>query len=211
MLALVLIGGVVSFMTAGPKVAKKTKPKTDLVFVNLPPPPPPPPPPPKVEPPPPKDEPPPKEEDMPPEEAPPDEPQEAPADEPPADDALGTNNKGNGPDMGLVAGGGSGRIGGKAGSGGIGGDGVARYKRILADSITAALQRDSRTNKAKTSVQLDIKQDSSGQITDVQVIGTSGNPDTDRAYQEVLLGLQLSEPPPSKMKKFISLRTKPSR
>lgn len=200
MLALVLLGGIASFMTSDGKPKKVTPRKNEFVTVTLPPPPPPPPPP-KVEPP--KQEEPPKEdeivEEQPVDLTPPDEPVDAP----PSED-LGTNiTGGNGPDMGLSAGGGSGRPGGR--KSGLGGTNVyARYSLSAKATIESALRNDPVTRKAiLNGLVLEFWPDSNGRITRARIISASAGSVLDQAVKRVLVGLQTppartaSEMPPS--------------
>jgi periplasmic protein TonB len=205
MLALVLGGGVISFLNTGGKSPKRSVAKSDTITVTLPPPPPPPPPP-KVEPPPPQDEP--KKEEMVeqdpvPENEPP--PVEAPVDEPPSE-TLGTNNTGNGPNMGLSRNGGNG--GGNRNSiGGQKGSKFGSYAAKVQRSIKDALDRNSSTNKSTFSIQVRIWADSNGLVTRAQLVGSTGNSSVDQAIKnQVLAGLQLPEPPPSDMPMPINLR-----
>jgi periplasmic protein TonB len=200
MLALVLLGGIASFMASDGKPKKVTPRKNEFVTITLPPPPPPPPPP-KVEPP--KQEEPPKEDEIVEEEpvdlTPPDEPVEAP----PSED-LGTNiTGGNGPDMGLSAGGGNGRAGGR--KGGLGGTNVyARYSLTAKATIESALRNDPVTRKAiLNGLVLEFWPDSGGTITRARIIGSSAGSEMDQAVKRVLVGLRTppartaAEMPPS--------------
>lgn len=200
MLALVLLGGIASFMASDGKPKKVTPRKNEFVTVTLPPPPPPPPPP-KVEQP--KQEEPPKEdeivEEQPVDLTPPDEPVDAP----PSED-LGTNiTGGNGPDMGLSAGGGNGRAGGR--KSGLGGTSVyARYSLSAKATIESALRNDPVTRKAiLNGLVLEFWPDSNGRITRARILSASAGSVLDQAVKRVLVGLQTppartaSEMPPS--------------
>ncbi len=206
MLALVLGGGVISFMTAGGKSPKRVAAKQEPFIVTLPPPPPPPPPP-KVEPPPPKEEPP-KTEEMVEQEPVPDNeppPVEAPANTPPSED-LGTNNTGNGPSMGLTRNGGNG-IGNRNSIGGKKGSKYGWYAAKVQTTIADALRGNSNTRSAILSLQVRIWADTEGRITRASLVGTSGNPAIDTALKnQVLTGLQLPEAPPAGMPMPINLR-----
>jgi periplasmic protein TonB len=206
LLAIVLLGGIASFLSNGGK-SKKTAPrKSEIVQITLPPPPPPPPPPPKVEPPPPKDEPP-KEEEM-------VEQEPVPNDEPPPDDTppeapsedLSTGIAGNGPDMGLSSGSGNGgKIGGTGRRGG--GSKFGWYAAKVQSSIAEALRRHPSTRNAKMVLQVRVWPDSNGRITRAQLVGSSGNPAVDQAIKgQILTGLQLPQPPPADMPVPIVLR-----
>lgn len=208
MLAVVLLCGVVSFLTSGGKSSRPSAKKSDMVMITLPPPPPPPPPP-KVEPPPPKDEPPPDKEQM-------VEQEPVPDDEPPPDNSppealptedLGTGIAGNGPDMGLshAGSGGTGKIGGAGKRGG--GSRFGWYAAKVQSSIADALRRNPATKSATMTLQIRVWPDANGRITRAQLVGTTGNPAVDQAIKEqVLTGLQLPEAPPADMPTPIVLR-----
>ncbi len=206
MLAVVLLGGIFSFMMSGKKSKRAAPPRQEIVTITLPPPPPPPPLP-KVEPPPPEDVPPPEKEmvmqDPVPDDEPP--PDDSPPDAPPSDD-LTTGIAGNGPDMGLRSGtGGSGRIGGTGRKGG--GSKWGYYAAKVQTSIADALRRNSSTRSASFSMQVKVWADSSGRITRAQLVGTSGNDAVDQAIKsQVLAGLQLPSPPPDDMPMPINMR-----
>jgi outer membrane biosynthesis protein TonB len=208
MLAVVLLGGVVSFLTSGGKSSRPSSKKSDMVTITLPPPPPPPPPP-KVEPPPPKDEPPPDKEQMVEQEPVPDNeppPDNSPPEAPPSED-LGTGIAGNGPDMGLgsAGSGGSGKIGGTGKRGG--GSKFGWYAAKVQSSIADALRRNPATKSATMTLQIRVWPDANGRITRAQLVGTTGNPAVDQAIKDqVLTGLQLPEAPPADMPTPIVLR-----
>lgn len=208
MLAVVLLGGVVSFLTSGGKSSRPSAKKSDMVTITLPPPPPPPPPP-KVEPPPPKDEPPPDKEQMVEQEPVPDNeppPDNSPPEAPPSED-LGTGIAGNGPDMGLsrAGSGGTGKIGGTGKRGG--GSKFGWYAAKVQSSIADALRRNPATKSATMTLQIRVWPDANGRITRAQLVGTTGNPAVDQAIKDqVLTGLQLPEAPPADMPTPIVLR-----
>ena len=193
MLALVLLGGIISFATSGGKTKKISPRKNEFVTITLPPPPPPPPPPPKVDPP--KQEEPPKKDEIVEEEpvdlTPPDEPAEAP----PSED-LGTNNTGSGgPNMGLTQGGGNGKAGGRR-SGLGGANKYARYSISAKASIENALRSDPVTRKAiLNGMTLEFWPDSSGNIIRARIIGSSAGSVIDEAVKRVLVGLQTPPAP----------------
>jgi hypothetical protein len=204
LLAVVLLGGVVSFLLGGGKSTKTVAKKNDIVTITLPPPPPPPPP--KVEPP--KPEPPPEDkvqelvEEPPLEEPPP----EAPNEEPPAE-VLGTNIQGNGPGMAGL---------GKAGNGGgnrnsIGGAGgkQARIdwyaKKILVATIKQALERDPSTKQIIMDDGIRLWVDNDGRVTRVKPLGSISNL---AAIEQVLIGLQTSQAPPTGMPPYIDFKIK---
>lgn len=186
MLAVVMLGGVVSFLTGGGQSHRPAAKKSDIVTITLPPPPPPP----KIEPP--KVEPPPDDkkdeivEEKPVDLTPPDEP--APVDTP--SENLGTNITGNGPDMGLTRGGGNGMIGGR--KGGLGGTNpYARYSLSAKTTVEEALRRDPATRSALTNgLKVEFWPDSNGRVTRAEIIGASAGSAIDQAVKRVLIGLQ---------------------
>lgn len=205
MLAVVLLGGVVSFVNSGPKSTRPAAKKSEIVTITLPPPPPPPPPP-KVEPPPPKEEPP-KEDEIveqkpeellePPPEAPPEPPSEV----------LGTNIKGDGPGMAGL--GTSGNGGGTRNSIGGGGSAQARIdwyaKRILVTTIREALERDSGTRTLVLDHGIRIWVDKDGRVTRIRPLGSTSNL---AALERVLIGLRTSQAPPLGMPSYIDFKIK---
>ena len=198
MLTGVLSGGVLSFLNTPAEHARAIVKKSDTISITLPPPPPPP----KPELPKP---PPPKEEMV--EQAPVDKietPEETASNEPP-DDGLTTNNIGNGPDMGLRAGTGSGtRI--RIGGGRHGGkwDGFAV---LVQNTIADTLRRNSGTRNASFNMKVLVWADANGRITRATPVGSSGNTTVDQAIKsQVFAGVQLPEPPPADMPMPINMR-----
>lgn len=203
LLAIVLLGGVASFLISGGKSTRKTSKRAEVISITLPPPPLPPPPPPPT----PKNEPPPPDKEEMVEQAPVDEvvPPDAPP-EAPSDEALGTNVQGNGPDMGLTRGGGNGGSGNKIGGGRRGGKWDS-YAVAVQTTISAALKRNQGTRSTAFSMTVRVWADTSGRITRAQLVGSSGNPAVDQVIKnQVLVGLQLTEPPPSGMPMPINMR-----
>ena len=206
LLAIVLLGGIASFLTSGGKTKKPGPRKSEIVQITLPPPPPPPPPLPKVAPPPPKEveqkeqemiE----QEPVPDDEPPPDNtPPEAPSDD------LSTSIAGNGPGMeGLGGGNGNGKIGGNGRKGG--GSKFGWYAAKVQTSIAEALRRHPSTRNAKMVLQVRVWPDSNGRITRAQLVNSSGNPAVDQAIKnQILTGLQLPQAPPADMPIPIVLR-----
>ena len=205
MLTLVVLGGVVSFLNTPAQRTRPVARKTDIVTITLPPPPPPPLPPPPV-----KKEPP-KQEMIEQEKVETIEtPEEAVANDP-QDDALGTNIVGgNGPDMGLRAGGGSGtrnRIGG--GRHGGKWDGFAVK---VQNTIAGTLRQNAGTRNATFSIKVLVWADANGRITRATPVGSSGNPTVDQALKnQVFAGLQLPDPPPADMPMPINMRISASK
>lgn len=204
-----LLCGAVWALSQGSGAKRSGPAKEEIMTITLPPPPPPPPPP-RVEPPPPKDEPPPPEEEemimqeevmddeQPPEDAPP---------ELPSEDLSTGITGGSGPDMGLTRGGGNGRIGGGSQRSG-GGSKFGWYAAKVQSTIAGALRNNSSTRSASfSSLTVRIWADSTGRITRVQLVGSSGNPAVDQAIRNnALAGLRLSQPPPDGMPMPINLR-----
>ena len=182
-------------MTSDKSPAPRRAPEMTMVRL-APPPPPPPTPPPVQQPPEQKIE---KEEEMVPEERPIEEPPEAP-DEPPVGTDIKGDGKGDG--FGLRGPGGTG-LGRTGGTGSKYGAYAAKVQSRIAD----ALRTNSRTRNASLSVQVRVWPDSTGRITRAQLAGSTGDSALDAAIRnDVLTGLQLSEPPPEDMPRPISLR-----
>lgn len=197
---LVLLGGVISYLTSGKTATKRSFQHDDYVSVTLPPLPPPPPPPP----PPPEAPPPPDEEKM--VEQPPVDPLEEPPDDtplaaPPED--LGSNASGAGP--AIISGKGNGNtIGGKPRTSG---SQFGWYAAKVQASLADALRQNPATRTATMSLQVRIWPDATGRITRVQLVGTSGNPAVDDAIKNrILTGHQLPQAPPAGMPSPIVLR-----
>lgn len=146
-----------------------------------------------------------------------DEPPEKPAEvpEPAGEQAapMGTNIQGESPSdgFGLVGRGGGGIIGGTgAGAGRGSGAGASRwgwYAAQVQNTIASALGRHPKTRVAELRVSVRIWPDEAGRIEQVQMVGTTGQPELDTAIEhEVLAGLTLREPPPPDMPRPIVLR-----
>ncbi len=127
-------------------------------------------------------------------------PPEAPV-EPPSE-VLGTNIQGNGP--GLVGLGSSGNGGGSRNSIGGSGSQKARIdwyaKKVLHDVIKSALERDPATRNLVFAKGMRIWIGADGRITRTKPLGGSGNA---AALENVLVGLQTSQPPPTGMPPYI--------
>lgn len=124
-------------------------------------------------------------------------PPEAPSqDSAPGDSAL-TAREGAGPsNYGLVGGDGSGtRIGGRPGGSG---DGFRAYGELTQREVTALTQRGGRDiTRGSYSIQLAVRVDPTGRITDIQVLRGSGDSRRDAAIRTLLIGQQLSQRPPA--------------
>lgn len=202
MLAIVLLGGIASFMMSDGKKVKSVAKREEIITITLPPPLPPPII--KPEPPPPIEKPPEPEEMVEQEQVPDDEPppEDSPAPESPPSD-FGSNASGSGPPMGGGTGG-NGKIGtGRKGGGSKWGYYAAKVQTTIKD----ALGRNASTRSASFSLQVRVWADSNGRITRAQLVGTSGNPAVDQSIRnQVLTGLQLPEPPPAGMPMPINMR-----
>jgi outer membrane biosynthesis protein TonB len=128
-------------------------------------------------------------------------PDDTPLDAPPEE--IASNTTGAGP----AAGGGRGNgntIGGKRRKGG---SQFGWYAAKVQSSVADALRRNSSTRTAAMSMQVRIWPDSTGRITRVQLVGTSGDPAVDDAIRNrILNGLQLPQAPPAGMPSPIILR-----
>jgi periplasmic protein TonB len=203
-IGVVAVGALVYFWNdLFPKKSGPAPRRENMVVISVPPPPPPPPPP--VTPPPP---PPPEEKMI--EQAPVEnesKPEDKPADEPPPAD-IGTGIKGDGPPDGFGL---SGR--GPGGGNGTGTSSSQQRSRWgwYASQVQQRIQeavRSNRTTRA-ASIRADVKvwADSTGRITRATLSNPTGNAAVDAALRDqILTGLQLSEPPPAGMPMPISLR-----
>jgi hypothetical protein len=131
-------------------------------------------------------------------------PMETPVEAP--DDALGTNIAGNGPDMGLRAGGGNG--GSRKQSGFTRRVGKwDRFAVTVQNTIAETLRRNAGVRSAAFSLKVRVWADANGRITRAQLMGSSGTSTVDQAIKDqVLVGLQLPEPPPADMPMPINMR-----
>ncbi len=203
LLAVVLLGGIVSFLLSGGKSTKTLARRPDVTVDLLPPPPLPLP---KVEQP--KTEPPPeakKKEIVEQEPDPVEPPPEAADPEPPAE-VLGTNNKGSGPGTPGV---------GERGDGGgnrntIGGPGSSKQaridwyaKKILVTTIKQALERNPSTKQIIMDDGIRLWIDKDGRVTRIKPLGSISNL---AAIEQVLIGLQTSQAPPAGMPPYIDFK-----
>lgn len=185
--------GLGVYLFAG-KIPKPKQPEEIMVKLLPPPlpPPPPPPPPPPQKPPPPEQ----KMVQQPKVDKPTPKPkEEAKIDKPPG--PAGPKASGPPSDEGI----------GGAGSGGSGigdGDGGASkygwYAAEVQERIADALRQNEKTRDVSLRVKIRIWSDSKGRIVRAEISGTSGDPAVDAALKnEVLVGLQLQDPPPQDM------------
>ncbi len=171
-----------------------------VTTITLPPPPPPPPPPPKTDPPPEpvvkprvEETPQPLQKVEPKPEPPKPAPQQPPA--PPA--GLGLPTGPGGPNaFGLGQGGDGTIVGGTGPGGGGGGSRFGGYAGSVQTALQRALQQDERTRRGNWRVTVRIYLGPGGQVTQAQLVGTSGDPARDAAIQRVLSGLSVQPPPP---------------
>jgi len=137
-------------------------------------------------------------------------------DSPPEDAApLGTNIEGDGSDgFGLQGKGGGGLIGGLGTGNRQGGSKYGFYAGQVQSRVAQAMRSNKRTRSATLNLKVRIWVDSVGRVTRASLEGSSGNAAVDRAItDEVLSGLQLSQPPPEDMPMPIVMRisaTKPN-
>ena len=199
--AIIFIGGGIKMLLSGDDLPPPRKVQ-EITLIQIAPPPPPPPPPaaPKekmIE------QTPVKQEIQ--DERPVEKPKEAPApkDSPKADEPppgpLALDAKAVGP-------GDSFNLGGKPGGHGLlggGGGGGSRwgwYASIVQQQIEAALRANAHTRNAVMQIQVRLWADSSGRVSRIQLISSTGNPEMDTAIRdEVLQGITLREPPPKDM------------
>jgi protein TonB len=185
----------------------------DTIMVRLPPMPPPPPPKPLNTPPP--------LETPPPEQAQPKMVDQAPVQNEKKEEApkpiaapapLGTGITGPGPGMaGLI--GGPGGLGGGNGTGGSGGGGskYGWYASEVQTRIADALRNNPKTRGASMKIVVRIWPDSTGRVSKARIQGSTGDPSTDSALNDILTGMQLTDPPPSDMPLPIVMRISAAR
>ncbi|MGJ4895383.1 MULTISPECIES: TonB C-terminal domain-containing protein [unclassified Bradyrhizobium] len=109
-------------------------------------------------------------------------------------------------------------LGGKPGGspyGGGGGGGGSRwgwYASIIQQQIEAALRANDKTKKAVIRVQISLWADSSGRVSRVQLLSSTGDAALDQALRDDVLGsLTLRQPPPKDMPMPIVTRVTASR
>jgi membrane protein involved in colicin uptake len=95
-------------------------------------------------------------------------------------------------------------IGGGGGGDGIGGGGGGgkydTYAFQVQEQVAEALRDNNETRAAALKVKVRIWSDGAGRITRAELAGSSGDPEVDAAIKnQVLVGLQLREPPPQDM------------
>ncbi len=113
---------------------------------------------------------------------------------PPATLGLPTGPGGANP-YGIGGGGGDGSVIGGPGGGGGGGSRFAGYAGAVQSSLQRALQRDERTRRGAWRVTVRIWVGPGGQVTRLQVVGTTGSAERDNAIQQVLTGVTVQAPP----------------
>ena len=185
--------GVRGFLAGEPP--KRQKVVQEIAIVRPPPPPPeeepPPPPPPEIE----------EEVDVP---EPADEPEPLPSDDPPPLEALGLDAEGG---AGTDA---FGLIGNRGGRGIVGGGSGSRfrwYAGVLKQSILAHLGNFERIRSRGYSINVVLWLSDSGEVEDVALEGSTGEPDLDIAIEEALKTLEdVGGRPPNGMQNPVRLR-----
>jgi len=172
----------------------------EFTIVNVVPPPPPPPPPPPAQQPPPEQEMVKQPEMVEPEireEAKVEEPNEAPPD---PNDAPPESPLGPGLELPVSPGASPYAAGPGGRGGGGGGSRWGWYASIVQQQIESALRSNAKTRNAVMRVQLRLWADSTGRVTRIQLVSSTGDPEVDAAIRnEALAGLMLREPPPKDM------------
>jgi TonB family protein len=132
-------------------------------------------------------------------------PKEAPK-APAAPAPLGTSisGPGGGPDLGL--GGGLGGGGGYGPGGGGGGSKYGWYASEVQSRVADALRNNPRTRSASMKIVVRIWPDSTGRVSKAHIQGSTGDPTLDSALNDILVGMQLNDPPPSDMPLPIVMR-----
>jgi protein TonB len=193
--AVLAIGGWIAFSKPSKPSAPARRPEPPMIMIKpVPAPTPPPTPPPKVIPP--KEEV--KREDK--VSIPEEKPMEKPAPPKPVEkppEGLGTNVKGPGGSSGLIAGGGNGVLGG-TGTGPGGGSAGAWYAGQVKTKVAEALRNHRKTRNApKSQIRFVVSINGSGQVTNVKLLGSTGDVSIDEAIKnEALNGIRLQDPPP---------------
>jgi len=196
---LVIVGTAIPLLIRYAKVPPPHKPEEIVIHLQPPPPLPLPPPPPPLPPPPPQ----PKMVEQPPVLKPEEKPKNEPKtpDKPPGPPAPVAS--GPPSDFGVGGPGGSGGNGTDGGGGSRWGWFAGQVQARIAD----ALRKNDKTKDAKLRVKVRIWSDPAGRITRAELSGSSGDSGIDNAIKnEVLVGLQLQEPPPADMPMPIVLR-----
>jgi len=124
----------------------------------------------------------------------------------PPSPSLGTGIKGDGPadGFGLSGSGGNGYLGG---SGGHVGSRWGWYAGEVQVAIGDALRKNNQTRTAGFRNEVRVWLDSTGRVTRVQLVSSTGDPAVDQAIKDnVLNGLQLPDPPPAGMPMPIVMR-----
>jgi outer membrane biosynthesis protein TonB len=205
---IIVLGVAVYFASKALSGHQSSARQEDLTSIRLPPPPPPPPP--KIQP-----TPPPQQQPTPPqqqeqkmvEQQPVQDEKKPDPPRPKAPDApLGTSisGPGGGPDLGLGSGLGGG--GGYGSGGGGGGSKYGWYASEVQSRIADAVRGNPKTRKAAMNVKVYIWPDSTGRITRARVSGGSDEALDAALQNDILTGLQLTDPPPSDMPLPIVMR-----
>ena len=130
--------------------------------------------------------------------------QEAPKPDAPAPLGTSITGPGGGQDLGLGSGLGG---GGGYGGGGGGGSKYGWYASEIQTHIADALRANPRTRSASMKIVIRVWPDSTGRITKARVAGSTGDPTLDATLQnDILIGMQLPDPPPADMPLPIVMR-----
>jgi periplasmic protein TonB len=133
-------------------------------------------------------------------------PEDPKPDEPPA---ITTSIVGNGPPDGFGSGGGKGGIGNGIGGGNghKNGSKFGWYASQVQNTISDAMRRNSKLKNSSMSIVVRIWADGTGRIIKTKLSGTTGDNVLDEVLKnDILLGLQLKESPPSDMPMPIVMR-----
>jgi hypothetical protein len=134
---------------------------------------------------------------------------EQPKEKAPAPLGTSITGPGGGPDMGLGTGLGE---GGGYGPGGAGGSKFGWYAGEVQARIADVLRNNPRTRRASMNIIIRIWPDASGRITKTHISGSTGDPSLDAALQnDIITGIQLTDPPPSDMPLPIVMRVSAQR
>jgi len=188
----VVIGSMVWVVRSLMSGAEEKKPSVREVVLLRPPPPPPPqekPPPPEV-----------KKEEVKIDQPKPEQP-EAKQDQPPPGDKLGVDAEGTG------AGDSFGLIGNKGGADLLGaGSRFGRFTGRLQDEIQEALAQDKKLRGASYQITVHLWLTADGAVQRLELVGSTGNEETDQALKASLANIRIHEAPPADMPQPIGLR-----
>ena len=103
------------------------------------------------------------------------------------------NLAGNPGGRGLLSGGGLGE--GTGGVGGEGGNPYGWYYAQVADELTEVFRRNRSISTASARVEVRLWADSTGRVSKIQLVRSTGDPEVDRAIESAV-GIRLRQPPP---------------